>query len=380
MTHVWHDIACRHGAPLQRIDRLLDIGGHAGRGTAPRVVCRRLGEPGRSPCPAPAFMFGGAGADIARAVFGQVDVPESKCFALEDAALGPEGIVVKDSTGFCGEAIGVPIEVAARVIQRLNARAATTRKVSGAIVSLFGGAAPDPAALLTDVLPRLWILSAAGHRLDDLLMAVPEALPEDAHAMLLAAGLREGQLLRFRLADDVVRAPRVVVPSPLRSGARFSPFMCRATSFWTARLRASLGLPAPRPARRLFLSPRDTAEPSGVADWQAIEAAAADAGMAVIHPASLGLTARAALFGEACSLLGFDGAALMEACVHAPAGTAVCIIRGGLVRTAGTAALALALGHQAGVLFGATDQEDPLAPVHIAQEDLRSALASLTLT
>ncbi len=379
MTNVWHGMACRHGAPLQRIDRLRDIAWHASSGMPPRVVCRRLAEAGRSPAPAPAFMFGGAGAGTARALFSQIDVPACGCFALDDAAVAPEGLVIKACNGFCGETIGVPMEAAAGIVQRLNTRSVTTRHVGGTIVPLFGGTACSAAGLVTEVLPGLWTLAAAGYRLDELLIAVPDDLPDEGRAMLRAAGVQEWQCLPAGRDDDVIRAGRVVVPSRLQSGARFSPLMQQATGFWTGKLRHSLGLPEPRPGRRLFLSPRETAEPSGIADWQATEAAATEQGMEVVHPAWLGLAERACLFGEADCLLGFDGAALMEACAYAPPGIWVCVIRGSLVRGAGTAALALALGHQVGVVFGTADQEDPLAPALVEAEDRQNALACLAL-
>jgi capsular polysaccharide biosynthesis protein len=120
-------------------------------------------------------------------------------------------------------------------------------------------------------------------------------------------------------------------------------------------------------------------EPSGVADWQTIEAAAAENGMEVVHPAALSLADRLHLFGEADCLLGFDGAVLREACVHASPGIPICVVRGGLSSGAGTAALALALGHQVGVVFGGADEQDPLAPAVIEAEDRQNALTCLGL-
>jgi capsular polysaccharide biosynthesis protein len=155
--------------------------------------------------------------------------------------------------------------------------------------------------------------------------------------------------------------------------------MGEATRFWTRTVRAGLGLPPPQPERGLFLSPRDTEEPSGVADWQAIEAAAIDHGLTVIHPATLSLAERIATFGEAECLLGFDGAALIEACVFAPPGIPVCAIRGSTASGVRLAGLAPALGHRIGFVFGTGDPEDPTSPATVSGAALQSALTALLL-
>lgn len=368
-----------HGAPLPRIARLQDIAAQARFCAQPSVVWRQIDGCRRSPAPPPAFMFGGTGAEAGRALFGQVESPAAGCFSLTDAAVGPDGLIVKASIGFFGASIGLSEEQAAAAVGRVSARAATTRQARGPLVSLSGTGLRDEARLITDVMPLLWVLAVSGLDPRHLLYRQPAGAAVRAMAYLRAAGLGEDRFVTCQLADEVVRAPRVLVPALLRDGTRFSPFLADATRYWTDQVRHSLGLPAARPDRPVFLSPQDTSEPSGVADWQAIEAAAADAGFAVVRPGSLSLGERVSAFGAADCLLGFDGAALMEACAFAPRGIPVCAVRGNVARSVELAGLAQALGHRFGYVFGHGDEEDPDAPAIIQADAVRLALQALAL-
>jgi capsular polysaccharide biosynthesis protein len=369
----------RHGAPLPRLLRLHDIAAQARGCASPAVTWRQIDGCRRAPAPSPAFMFGGAGADVARALFGQVDAAAAGCFSIKDAAIGPDGLVIKETFAFFGDSIGSRREQAKAAVRRVNARAATTRQAPGSLVSLFGTAFGDEARLITDVMPLLWVLAVSGLVPGHLLYVQPAGVDARAFAYLQAVGLSEDRFVTCQLADEVVRAPRVLVPALLRDGPRFSPFMGEATRYWTEQVRNGLALPQARPACPVFLSPRDTAEPSGVADWQAIEAAAVNFGFEVVHPASLSLGERASAFGEADCLLGFDGAALMEACAFAPAGIPVCAIRGNVSRGVELAGFAQALGHRFGYVFGHADGEDRDAPAVVQGDALRLALRALSL-
>ncbi len=370
--------APRSGAPLRRITHLLDIEAHAQTGSRPPVVWRQLDGPGRSPAPVPAFLFGGAEASMGRHIYGQIDMPAAGCFSAADAAIGPGGIIIKDAIGFHGSVLGIQAVRASTILGRLNDISVTTGLAHGTAAALFGTCI-DAAGLLTDVMPRLWVLAAAGYDLGRICIAVPAGAHADAAILLRAAGLADAQLLLGDAPDAVLRAPLVLAPGLLRHGARFSRFMGEATRFWTGKLRGGLGLPGPKPQRALFLSPRDTAEPSGVAHWQDIEAAATARGFAAIHPATLSLADRAALYGEANCLLGFDGAALMEACTFAPPGTPVGAIRGNVGSDLRLLGLAAALGHRPGIVFGRIDPENPDAPASVPGGDVQRAITALLL-
>ena len=364
------------GAPLRRIEALADIASHAQALASPAVGWRQVAAAARTPPPGPAFVFGPMGAAAGRALFGQVDLPASGCFAVRDAAAGPGGVIVKDGLAFFGEALDVSQAKATAVAHQLNARATTTLQVPGPLVSLVGG---GPGAVLTRVMPLLWVLKAAGYEVATCQYLIPWDAPPDLVPLLLAFGLTEPQLVRCREAGDVVRAPRIVAPASLRSGDRFSPLMAEASRFWTtqvaarvAKSQAGLGLP-------LFLSPRETAEPCGVEDWQAIEALATGAGMTAVHPALRDLGERVSLFAGASFLLGFDGAELLEACLFAPPGARVCAIRGSAPRSFALLGVAHALGHVFGTVFGTVDPEDVAAPAGVDAATVQRAVTALSL-
>lgn len=368
----------RHGPPLRRITRRFDIGAHAQAAAEPKVVWRQIDGWRRCPAPPPAFMFGGADPALARALFGQIDASPIGCFAIDDAAVGPHGILVRDDSGFYGETIGTPRQDAETAADWLNAQGVTTGQVSQTLAR-FGSGAQDAAGLLIDIMPCLWVLATSGHDLRCLAIVIPADAHPDLKPLLLAAGLADAQLLHADFPGAVFRAPRLLAPTSLRDRARYSPHMGEATRFWTARVRRSLGLPPPLPGRSLFLSPRDMAEPSGVAHWQDIEAAAVARGLTVIHPAGLSLAERVATFGQADCLLGFDGTALMEACVFAPPGIPVCAIRGSTASGVRLAGLAPSLGQSIGFVFGVADPEDPDLPAVVDGEALPLALTALSL-
>jgi len=366
----------RHGPPVRRITHLLDIAAHAQAFAPPHIVWRQLLGPSRVPAPSPALMFGGAEAAVARQLFGQIDIAAAGCFAMTDAAIGPGGVIIKDSTAFFGATLGTPEAQAAIIAHRLNACAATTCVAPGAAASLFG-AANDRLSLLTEVMPALWIIAAAGYT-DLLYVPIPAEAHPDARPMLLAAGLSASQLLPCDTIDSVFRSPRVLAPARLGHGVRFSPLMGEATRFWTTKLRATLGVAPPKPQRPLFLSPRDGDEPE-VADWQSIEAAAAERGLTIFHPEGLSLAERTATYSEAKYVLGFDGAALMEACIFAPPGIPVCAIRGNSTASARLPGLAAALDHKFGTIFARTDSDNPDAPVQVHGGDVQRAITAMSL-
>jgi len=368
----------RHGPPLRHITHLVDIATHAQACARPPVVWRQLDGPRRSPAPAPAFLFGGADAGTARQIFGQIDLPAAGCFSADDAAIAPGGVIIKDGIGFHGEALGIPSMHAAAILNRLNERASTTGLAPSTAAALFG-MENDAAGLLTNIMPGLWVLAAAGHDLARICIPIPTDAHQDATALLRAAGLTDAQLMLGDGPDAILRAPRVLAPAHLCHGARVSPLMGEATRFWTSKLRETLGLPPPRPQRPLFLSPRGAADSCGVAGWQHIEDAATERGLAAIQPASLSLAVRAATYGEAACLLGFDGAALLEACVFAPAGIPIGAIRGNFVTNAPLTGMAAALGHRIGHVFGRLNPENPAAPATVPGADVQRAVTALSL-
>ena len=364
------------GAPLRRIEALADIAVHARAFASPVVGWRQVAAGLRAPGPAPAFVLGPMTAAAGRALFGQVDLPASGSFAVQDAAAGPGGVIVKDGLAFFGEGLDVSQAKATAVAQQLNARATTTLDVPGPLVSLVGG---GPGAVLTRVMPLLWVLQASGYDVAKCQYLIPWDAPPDLVPLLLAFGLTEPQLVRCREAGDVVRAPRILAPASLRCGDRFAPAMGEATRFWTTRVAARVARTQAGLGLALFVSPQDDREPCGVADWQTIEAQATAAGMTAVHPALLDIGERVSLFAGASFVMGFDGADLLEAYLFAPAGAGICAIRGSAPRSFALLGVAQALGQGLGYVFGTLDPEDAEAPALVDPATVQQAITALSL-
>ena len=364
------------GAPLRRVEAIADIAAHTQAFGEPAVSWRQAAAPSRMPGPTPAFIFGPVSAGVGRALFGRIDLPAAGCFAVQDAAAGPSGVIVKDGVALFGDPLDVSQAQATAVAHQLNARATTTLQVQGTLVSLVGG---GPGAVLTRVMPLLWVLAAAGYDLAGLQYLVPWDAPAELLPLLSAFGLQEAQLVRCREAGDVVRAPRILAPASLRVGDRFLPAMGDATRFWSSRLEASLGLTPPETGSATFLSPGDGWEGMDVANGQAIEDHAADAGMSVLRPAKLEIGERVRHYAAAPFLMGLDGPDLLEACVFAPPGAAVCAIRGSGARSFALLGLAHALGHRLGYLFATPNREDFEAAGDVDSGVVRRGMKALSL-
>ncbi len=326
--------------------RIVEIGGHAVRWEEPLVGFRLVEATDRSPAPPPAFLLGPSGAAAARAIYGQVETPQTGCYALTDAAVAPTGIGLHEGTAFCGPQLNLPPEHVATITRRLSGAALPVRFIPGPLVALFGPAEESYAQLLTDYLPRLWLLQQAGHRLETLRLLLPATLPPLVEEILAQLGLRPDQMIRYAHWEEVIRTDLLLLPTTLRLGERLSAGFGAATRFWVERVRATLRLSPPVPEQRLFVV-GESATPA----LARLEAAAAQAGFSVIRPAGMDLAERAAAFGRAGQIVGAYGAALHDSVFAAPGATVCALRHGGRDPAFLQTGLCAAMGQSAGYLF-----------------------------
>ena len=315
----------------------------------PLVSFRLVEAAGRSPPPAPAFLFGATDAATARAIYGQIETPETGCYAIADAAVAPTGIALRDGVAFCGTQLNLPAEHVATIIARLNGTDLPDRFVPGPLVPLFGPAEEAYGQLLVDYLPRLWLLEQAGYTLSELRFLVPASLPARPRELLAHLGLQAEQFVHYAHWDEVIRSDLVVLPSVLRKHARLSAGFGAATQFWVRRVRGSLAVAAPETRMRVFVS--------GPGGGGRAEALAAGAGYSVIRPDEMGLAARVAAVGAASCIVGAYDARLHDSVFCAP-GARVCGLldgeyHAGFLQTG----LGAALGLHTGYVFGGDPAE-----------------------
>ncbi len=341
--------------------RIVDITSHAARMDEPLVSFRQVEAAGRSPAPAPAFLFGEVSAAAARAIYGQIETPQTGCYAIADAAVAPTGIALRQGVAFCGEPLNLPAEHVATIASRLNGAALPARFVPGPLVALFGPAEEAYGQLVIDYLPRLWLLEQAGHALPGLRFLLPATLPPRAEDVLGQLGL--AHIVRYAHWEEVIHTDLLLLPTVLRRHERLSAGFGPATRFWVDRLRQAAGLDAPQPAERLYLCVQD-----GPRGADRLQAEARGRGFAVVHPETMDVRDRAALFGRASHIVGPTGAALHDS-VFAAAGASVCGLRGaaheGFLQTGLCAAMGQAVGY---VMAGETDIARALESVALQGE------------
>ncbi len=309
------------------------------------LVAFRLVEPaGRSAPPTPAFLFGATDAATARALYGQIETPETGCYAIADAAVAPTGIALRDGVAFCGAQLNLPPEHVATITTRLSGAGLPERFVPGPLVPLFGPAEEAYGQLLIDYLPRLWLLEQAGYPLASLRFLLPATLPVRAEELLAHLGLTSEQTVRYAHWEEVIQTDLLVLPTILRKHERLSAGFGDATRLWTGRVRHSVGAAAPALQARVFVS--------GPEGGGRAEAVASGAGFQVVRPDEMEVAARIAAFSAASRIVGVYSERLHDSVFCAP-GAKVCGLRsGGHASGFLQTGLGAALGLETGYVFG----------------------------
>ena len=360
--------------PLPQIARVADLADHQARMDQPLVSHRMVAPAARSPAPSPAFMFGPSDAELTRQIFGQVETPEIGCTSIADAALAPNGIGLCQNVAFASAALNHPRDHVTTITTRLNQMSLPVREIEGPLVPLFGPAEEDVRHLLVDYLPRLWLMEQAGYRLEKLRFVVPDPLPPFLQGALVDLGFSPDQIVRYAHWDEVLRTDLLVLPSILRRHERLSPHFGEATRFWTARVRATLGLARPELADKLYI-PDPERGALALRNRYRIEAIAERAGYRIAPIEQLDLAERASLFGRAARIVGPYSTALHHSVFSVP-GTMICALRA-TGREPGTLQTGIchALHQRAGYVFGTMEA----GGFTIDETDFRRALEWMEL-
>lgn len=332
-----------------------DIAVHAASNRAPRVAYHPVAAELHSPVPPPLFLLGPANEDVLWQIFGETRTPAVGCYAIEDATLAPTGIAIKDGVAFHADAFLHPRHHVVAVSDRLNTETLPLRHVPGPLAVIYGPAHETWGHWLVDLLPRLWVLHAAGHALEKLRFVVPPDLRGFAAELLQLCGVRPEQLVRYAYWREILHTDCLLLPTGLRAGNRLAPCFAAATQFWTARARAA---PAPEAGAALFLSRGAAPQGRHMVNRRDIEAIASAHGLHCVRPEELSVSGQISLFSGATLICGEYGSALHNA-VFAPAGAVACALRGtarhpDFVQTG----IAAALGQQAAYVFGGTEGQE----------------------
>lgn len=353
-----------------------DIAAQAASRRQPRLRAVRICPAGHSAPLPPRCILGPADSgnlwDIA-----QTETPEIACYTLQDAVIAPTGIPVAGGVALHGQAFLHPRHLVVEISDRLNAETLPRRHEPGPLAVICGPAHETWGHWLTDFLPRLWVLQAAGHDLAALRYLVPDDLRDFAWQLLRMFGLRDDQLVRAHHWREVLHTDLAILPAGLRLHNRFAPCFAEATQFVTARLRAGAGHDAAGPAESLFLSREQAPQDRAMRNRADIARLAEAHGMRIVVPERLSLAGQIALFSTARLIAGEYGSALHNS-VFMPPGAQVLALRGtrrhpDFVQSG----IATALGQDLAYVFGATEGGDAAHGFTVAPEHVAHALRVL---
>ncbi len=350
----------------------MDIAAHVRSGAAPRVGFIELATATDLLPPAPLFLLGQPSAVVLDELFGRTSLHAVGCYTIENAAVGPTGIALKDGIAFSSESFIHPPHHVAAVAARLRAAELPARHVRGPLAVIYGPGHETYGHWLVDFLPRLWVLRQSGFDIHTLRYAVPPDLSKIAAELLARIGIRQSQLVPYRYWREVLRTDLLLMPTGLRAGNLVSPLFAQASTFWTAPLLRQAAH-APSAARRVFLSRAGQPAARMLIERATAEDCAREHGYLVVRPETLGLIEQVALFAGADVLAGEYGSAL-HGTVFAARDTVALGFRGNLRHPSFVqSGVAGSLGQHVGYILGET-KGDVVQIFSIAKPDMEKAL------
>ena len=222
---------------------------------------------------------------------------------------------------------------------------------------------------LTDMLPKLAVLEAAGHDWRSLWYPIPDATPKFGVDLMLLFGIPQSRIVRVA-SGRAITADALLMPTSMHNGVRYSPLLRDMTVSLRQELGRSDGaVPAHRGQARIFLARKDRKRL--VTNRARIEAMARSAGFEVVYPETMTLAEQVALFSSAREIVGEYGSAFHTA-MFSPAATVVCGLRGGQFHPAFIqSGIGEVLDQPTGYVFG-EPQGDPARYDYMVPEDVFS--------
>ena len=250
-----------------------------------------------------------------------------------------------------------------------------TRAIRGRAAMITGPGHTVYGHWLSDFLPKLYLLKAAGHDIRTLRFLLPSDTPGFGPAWLGLLGIPAENIIFFDPARETLMVEELLVPTILHNGTRTSVLMRDAAE----TLLSMVGeIPGPAETRRrLFVSRSRASQSRPLLNRERIEQIAAGFGLEIVHPESMSLTEQIRLFADASLLVGEYGSALHGSLFSRP-GTTVCNLRGSLIHPGFIqSGLGHALGQPTGYVFGETDAASPDGRFTIAERDFEDCLSTL---
>lgn len=334
-----------------------DLNRSADQGDDVRFIC--IDGPSMVVPPPPRFTFGDFAQDLAAWYYFQRGLGKIGVYLLQGFELVETHLLRRNGVMFqCPELNIYQPHIEAALGRAAAGAAKRLRRVEGRVAAI-GPGHTIYGHWLVEILPRLYLLEAAGMPLNSLRILLPHNVPKFGLAWLNLMGISEQQLIFYSPEEESIVPDELVMSTVLHNGVRVSGFFRGVAAFLRNRLllRDDTLFSAP-PSRRIFLSRAQTSQARRLGNREAIERIAYAAGFEIIHPEELPILEQVRLFASSKELIGEYGSAL-HGTMFSAQGTAVCALRGSLPHPAFIqSGLGHVLGHPTGYVFGTTEESD----------------------
>lgn len=317
---------------------------------------------------APRFTFGRYPTEWPLSYFSHAHLGYVGVFHLTDCEVFGEHMLARAGVNFvCSELNIHPPHIAAWEERRQASGGRKLTHLAGRY-ALIGPGFQLYGHWLVDVLPRIYLLKAAGFSLDSLRFLIPFDLPSYGRAWLNVLGISDDQLVQYDPDSDVLLIEELIVPTLIRSEIRFSPIFRDAVSFIKSHAALTYGdFFVDAPTSSIFVSRALASQGRKLKNRSRIEELALEAGYQIVHPEQLSLLEQMRLFAQAKQIVGEYGSALHNS-IFSQAGTVVCALRGSAIHPGfAQSGLGYMLTQPTGYVFGETDPNDPAGAFFVSE-------------
>ena len=253
--------------------------------------------------------------------------------------------------------------------------------VAGQAVLLAGPGYRVYGHWLSDILPKIYLLHAAGVDVLKMKILLPDDVPRFGLAWLELLGISAENLIRCHPSGQSVWVEELLIPTTFHNGVRMAPDMKPAAAFLCQLIDRRNGAgPVERASRRLFLSRGQAPQNRIIRDRERLEVLAVQAGLTIVHPQHLGLLDQVRLFQGASMVVGEYGSAL-HGTMFSPPGAIVCALRGSLDHPGFVqSGFGHALDQPTGYVFGRNESADMHSEFAVSEAAFAECLELLSRT
>lgn len=276
----------------------------------------------------PAFVIGGMSPELSYTLFAELQTGPVRLYTLKDGRVTLDGIVLHGSTALHSWLFNHPdYHVRELLTGALGGQLALpVRRIEERAVMLSGPGYSIYGHWIIDILPRLWVLHAAGVDLTSLKFILPVQQPPFAIELLALFGIGEHQLVRFDERQEILEVAELLLPTNLRRGNRLDSLMVHARAFLLERIRPSLRVCSAAQEPLVFVTRRNADPSRTLVNRDRAEEIAQQAGYKIVDPAQMSIAEQIVLFQGARSLMGEYGSGLHNS-LFAGSKTSLCVIR-----------------------------------------------------